>query len=667
MNHTNLRIASLLPSTTDICISLGLQDSIVGITHECDFPCTPTSHPLYSSSSALIVYDDDGNHNKIRDKSLWYNGNLQRPVELTISQMDPHSQSQAEINAAVQDSIHKGLSLYNLNDKGLTDTQPNIILTQSLCKVCAVDKDEVDEEVACSFKPGQCRVLSVQPESLNQVVDTFVTIAEACGVPQRGMILKNKFWEDVSRIQQAVALSKVKSRPTVLFLEWLDPPFDAGHWIPNMFEMSGCLSALSIITKSTKKSIEIKWEQVYECDPDIVMIGCCGFDLQRNLTDAIGSVKKLKSLRAFHENRIYASDGNLYFARPGPGLREGIAILARCAYDGDHEVVNALEKLQFLPDDWKGWTKVVFPETSQETDIEDIVNNYSDLHNEACQQKRDFYKDPKTGYKVFTEYCHLKRGKCCGAGCRHCPFNHINLKDKSRIQQPAFLYEGSDHVGNIFAPFSSIASNSEVSVLFFSGGKDSFLTIRKLVKQHSRTDSINLVLLTTFDSVSRVIAHQEVHIDTVVRQANHLQIPLLAVPLRRGSGETYLSRLEKGLDIIRQRIDNDNQLTLVFGDLHLDQIRNWRENELKKYTLKYPLWKVPYEILMADLEESGVRVVISASTKEGVTKGMVFTRKLWKTVTDMGLDGFGEEGEFHTIAEVWVVSREQALGVILNA
>ena len=117
-----------------------------------------------------------------------------------------------------------------------------------------------------------------------------------------------------------------------------------------MFQHSGCTSAFlssSSATKNTCKSVQLTWDKIYQCDPDVVIIGNCGFDLKRNEEDARLAMSKLEPLRAFREQRVYASDGNLYFARPGPALREGIAILARCAYDGDEEVVRALERLEY--------------------------------------------------------------------------------------------------------------------------------------------------------------------------------------------------------------------------------------------------------------------------------------------------------------------------------
>ena len=333
-------------------------------------------------------------------------------------------------------------------------------------------------------------------------------------------------------------------------------------------------------------------------------------------------------------------------------------------------MVEALDQLPFMPKENIGWSKIDFTKQSESSsDMPDIEeSSFHILHEEACMNKADFYKDPTTGYSVYTEYAIKKRGKCCGSGCRHCPYNHENMKDKTKyIQQPAFIYDGeTNEKSTIFAPLSLIPPQAHIKVLFFSGGKDSFLAIRKLVKERQTSPPrFHLILLTTFDAESRIIAHQEIPIDAVLRQGQHLGIPLLAIPLRRGSGETYLSRIERGVDAIHQRVKDIQQLTLVFGDLHLDHIKEWRDKELKQYSLEYPLWKVPYVDLIQDLEDSEVSVVLSAVTVDNdmLKIGMPFTRKLMEDLSDMGFDAFGENGEFHSLAQVWTVSREKALGV----
>jgi diphthamide synthase (EF-2-diphthine--ammonia ligase) len=252
------------------------------------------------------------------------------------------------------------------------------------------------------------------------------------------------------------------------------------------------------------------------------------------------------------------------------------------------------------------------------------------------------------------------------SGCRHCPYSHENVKDKtSRIQQPAFLHEEGDQ--DVLFSLSKDKSK-EIKVLFNSGGKDSFLSMRALARQcRSSKQPFSLILLTTFDSTSRIIAHQEFSIDTVLKQARHLRISLVGVPVHRATSETYVERIDRALKVIEKHT-GQYPASLVFGDLHLEHIRNWRDTMVgkafPKLRLEYPLWKVDYETLLTDLESSGVVPLLSASTKDGIEVGTQFTREFVEKIKkEEGVDTFGENGEFHSSAESWLVSRELALGL----
>ncbi|KAL3902600.1 MAG: hypothetical protein SGARI_005756, partial [Bacillariaceae sp.] len=300
-------------------------------------------------------------------------------------------------------------------------------------------------------------------------------------------------------------------------------------------------------------------------------------------------------------------------------------------------------------------------------DMEDTVDRdgFAKVHRIACEKGELTYTDAVTGFMVFTELAHKQRGKCCGSGCRHCPYSHQNVTNKAaKIQQPAILYRATTtkHPSELF----SIDSNKDIKVLFFSGGKDSFLTIRALVRDYNEKGPFGLVLLTTFDATTRVIAHQEVSIDEVIKQASHLNITLLGVPLRRGSGETYFDRIHKGMQSVKAAIPKESRISaLVFGDLHLSHIKEWRDNVLGEmdFDLEYPLWKVPYSQLLDDLEASQVPCEVSGSSREEVPVGAYFDRTLSTQLLQVGIDGFGEEGEFHSLAKVFDVSRDVALGL----
>ncbi len=260
--------------------------------------------------------------------------------------------------------------------------------------------------------------------------------------------------------------------------------------------------------------------------------------------------------------------------------------------------------------------------------------SYWDVHDAACARGDFTYEDPDTGYTVFTKLGLLERETCCGAGCRHCPFGHESVKLAARarkIQQAAWLTDARPDEAR------------ETAVLFWSGGKDSFLAYRALKRE---TDA-DIVLLTTFDARSRIIAHQEFPIDDVVKQAEHLGLPLIGVPLH--PGVDYLDHVIPALDLV------PDCTQLCFGDLRLEHIRKWRENAFAgqartaQLKLSFPLWKTGYDELLADLEASGASVVVSAVSPQlsGIVVGDRFDRALIERLPD-GVDPFGENGEFHT-------------------
>lgn len=268
-----------------------------------------------------------------------------------------------------------------------------------------------------------------------------------------------------------------------------------------------------------------------------------------------------------------------------------------------------------------------------------MSNPWGTAHRQALKNGESFYIDPQTGFHVFTEIGLRRRGHCCGSGCRHCPFQHqsMSLSDRAaRGQQPSWLT-------------AARSADEPADLLFWSGGKDSFLTLRTLLREGLHT----IVLLTTFDVGSRTVAHQEIHIDSVVRQAEHLRLPLIGVPLH--SGETYMDRIRGACELV------PGIARLVFGDLHLLHIREWRSVAFQELAtergavLHFPLWGVSYDTLIADLEASGVTCEVSAVTEpaEGIVAvGDRFDRTMMERLPE-SIDPFGENGEFHTLVKVW--------------
>jgi len=703
-----LRIACLEPSATAICLELGLADYIVGVTHECG--------PILDRYYSLNDVEHDGADDAI-PLVLTRNGltvTSQADIHLAIQKTAaaaaaatscPVKRNRNNNNNIPQPPSIDIPSLYPLIEERMQYIRPTVIFTQDLCDVCAPNTDAVRRCLLKNKKSNDdssfdhdkeletiVTVIALQPETLHEVTDTFVTIAEACGVLERGKRLKAEFLDNLKTLQQAIQKNRRNNHdsstmPKLFILEWLDPVFDSGHWTYQMMEYACVQTARP--GKHTHKALVIDWDDVYKADPDVIVVGCCGFDLKRNVRDTLAKRKKLQKLRAGQNHRIYASYGDWYIAQPAPFLLQGVALLAQCAYQNEPRVLGAIASLGYETVGWEavdvmtkhtnalpnGKKELITPlkvEESMIADMEDLLLDnkvgFSQVHDLACEQGESTYTDPETGYSVFSELAHKKRGKCCGSGCRHCPYSHKNVKNKAaKIQQPSILYQ--QEIKNTSQPsnFFSINNNKDIKVLFFSGGKDSFLAIRALVRSYYQNGPFGLILMTTFDAATRIIAHQEVGIDQVIKQASHLDITSVGIPLRKGSGETYTDRIRRGLEVIKSFIPPQSRVSsLVFGDLHLSQVKEWRDKILTQFDckLEYPNWKISYSDLLEDLEASEVPCRVSGTTREKeVLLGTMFDRKLYKTLLGSDIDCFGEDGEFHSLAMVWNVPRTVALGL----
>ena len=620
---TTPRIMSLLPSATEIVGGLGLEDRLVGVSHECDL--APTAERIRAVLAAGCE-------------------------RVTTSDIDPHTLPQGEIDRRVKAALQSGGdgALYGVDAAAVARAAPTVLLTQTLCGVCAPSTSSVEAVLAAvNVEPV---VANLEPTNVDDVAESFRAVAEACGVPERGDALVAAFYAHFDRVRAAAAAAS-SARPRVMLLEWLDPPFDGGHWVPEQIEAAGCEPSRNV---AGGRSVGMSWEDVDEADADVVLIACCGFDLQRNVADALANAPALSKLRAAREGRVFAVDGNRYFARPSQSLAAGAALVARCAH-GPLELDD-----DDVPEESVGWSRidVVAAAVGDGGGTDAAIpaagglsaagdgGGWAAAHDAAVAAGKKSYEDPATGYSVFTSLAHQSRGKCCGSGCRHCSFDHKNVRDRARkISRPAWLR----------APAADVAS---AAVLFWSGGKDSFLALRKLLADESEPE---IVLLTTFDASERRVAHQDVHISSIMRQAEHLGLPLLGIPLDRSSGEAYADSIAAGLDAIRRRCVAVERL--VFGDLHLEHIRGWREEALSDLgaKLEFPLWHADYGDLAADLRASGVPCEVSAVTVD--CDAIRVGARFGEFTTPPELDAFGERGEFHTLARVWEVPRKAALGV----
>jgi iron complex transport system substrate-binding protein len=288
------RIVSLLPSCTEIVCALGLEQQLVGRSHECDFP--PAIRHLPSCTESKL--------------------NTQT--------------SSAGIDREVKSLLRNALSIYAVDTGSLRRLQPDIILTQSQCEVCAVSLPEVEQAVTewAGHKP---QIISLAPNSLADVWDDIPRVAGALGVPDRGVELVRKLKERVEKI--AMLTRDLPRRPSVACIEWLEPLMAAGNWVPELVELAG---GLNLFGEAGKHSPWLNWEAVQEHDPEVVVIMPCGFDIRRAQRElsALSSKPDWNKLRAVCAGRVYLADGNQYFNRPGPRLVESLEILAELLHPG---------------------------------------------------------------------------------------------------------------------------------------------------------------------------------------------------------------------------------------------------------------------------------------------------------------------------------------------
>jgi iron complex transport system substrate-binding protein len=293
-----VRIASLLPSATEILFALGLGDSVVGITHECDFPPEAAAKPA-----------------------------LMRP------RVDPLALP-TELDRQVRALVERGESLYEINDELLCSLAPDLIITQDLCHVCAASPGDLGS--ALSRISVQPRVLTLQPKTLADVWEDIRRIGEATGRANEAENLARSLAVWVEQIACATASSK--ARPRVFCLEWLNPFYVGGHWVPEMVALAG---GEDLFGQAGKPSFRVTCEEVLAAQPEIIVVMPCGYNLARTCEEyrRASFPAGWNDLPAVRSGRVFAGDANSYFSRSGPRLADGVAILAhlfhpKCAIPG---------------------------------------------------------------------------------------------------------------------------------------------------------------------------------------------------------------------------------------------------------------------------------------------------------------------------------------------
>lgn len=288
-----MRVCSLLPSATEILFALGLDEEIAGVTHECDFP----------------------------------EAACQRPV-VVRSRLPPHLTS-AEIDRHVRAFMERGESLYRVDAEMLARLQPDLVITQDLCHVCAPSPGDLREALAALARPPQ--VLSLTPTTFSDVLEDILRVGQATGRCAAAEGLVRNLQARVARVEQGVA--DVPERPRLLCLEWLDPPYCGGHWVPEMVARAG---GYDVLGRTGKASRAVTWEEVQAAEPELVVAMPCGYDVPHT----VRVYEQVREQPAWHElrrrcpGRLFAVDASSYFSRPGPRLVTGIEILASLLHPG---------------------------------------------------------------------------------------------------------------------------------------------------------------------------------------------------------------------------------------------------------------------------------------------------------------------------------------------
>jgi iron complex transport system substrate-binding protein len=276
-----MQIVSLVPSATEMLFALGLDSDIVAVTHECDYP--PAAQGLPKITRDVL----------------------------------PAGLSSAEIDSAVRERTLQGLSIYELDTDLLRELKPDLIVTQALCTVCAVSVDDV-RAVAEDMEPRP-RIISLDPHTLGEVLGDVRTLAQATDTKDQAVELIRDFSDRIDRVRLAVRGAR---RPRVAALEWLDPPFVAGHWTPQLID---CAGGEDVLGFAGEHSEQRTWDDVVAAQPDIVVVMPCGYDAEIAHREAEMHRDELAAIGA---GEVVAVDAAAYFSRPGPRIIDGLEVLA---------------------------------------------------------------------------------------------------------------------------------------------------------------------------------------------------------------------------------------------------------------------------------------------------------------------------------------------------
>ncbi len=298
-----MRICSFLPSATEILYELDLGDSVVGVTHECDYPSD-------ASKKTVVVR----------------------------SSFDASKLTSEEIDNMIVQLVRQGKDIYVVDDAALRKANPDLIVAQGLCEVCSPHMKELDR--AKNILGNKPKIIVIDPHDLNGILASIEQVAKAVGREKKGKDILQALRKRIDHVRSVT--KNAKHAPKVLCIEWLDPIFTSGHWVPQMVELAGAINGVS---KSGEPSRRMKWEEVLELDPDIIVLMPCGFDVERTMK-ALWRIEKReewKKLDAVKNKIVYATDASSYFSRPGPRTVTGLEILAKIIHPDLFRDLNVRE------------------------------------------------------------------------------------------------------------------------------------------------------------------------------------------------------------------------------------------------------------------------------------------------------------------------------------
>ena len=295
-----MRICSLLPSATEVIALLGLSDELVGISHECDYPPSVKNVPM-----------------------------MVEPV------IPAHGLSSGDIDKQVHQLVASGQRLYRLNDQLLRQAQPDLILSQDLCHVCAVTPDQLHGVVSSMLQ--QPTVLTLNPSTVYDVIDDVVRIGDAAGRSAEGRRLAAQLRDRLAAIHTRV--QEYSHRPRVACIEWLSPLYVAGHWVPEMVQLAG---GQDVLAQPGSSSRVVTWDEILNAAPEVLIVMPCGFSVERTHTELLDLMQQPGQWRLSRDlaQRTFLVDASSYFSRPGPRLIDGVELLAAILHPSDHHRIH---------------------------------------------------------------------------------------------------------------------------------------------------------------------------------------------------------------------------------------------------------------------------------------------------------------------------------------